>query len=53
MTRLECLGYGRNVYRDVNIRRRPRPPYPIRLLASNSDGFHSFSGAETTQPFSF
>ena len=43
MTRLECLGYGRNVYRDVNIRRRAEPPYPARLLASNSDGFHTFS----------
>jgi hypothetical protein len=26
--------HGRNVYRDVNIRRRPDPPYPARLLAS-------------------
>ena len=43
MTRLECLGFGRNTYRDVNIRRRQNPPYPFRLLASNSDGFHSFS----------
>jgi hypothetical protein len=43
MTRLECLGYGRNTYRDVNIRRRAEPPYPARLLASNSDGFHTFS----------
>ena len=30
---------------QVNIRRRPPSarPYPLRLLASNSDGFHSFS----------
>ena len=43
MTRLECLGFGRNTYRNVNIRRRASPPYAPRLLASNSDGFHSFS----------
>eukprot|EP01079_Euglenida_sp_SAG-EU17-18_P000235 gene235-2379_t len=42
MTYLENLGEGGHTYRGVNILRRPSPPYPARLLASNSDGFHSF-----------
>lgn len=48
MTFLENLGGGGNVYRDCNIRRRTWPAgagsrYAPRLLASNSDGFHSMS----------
>jgi hypothetical protein len=54
MTYLENLGGGGNVYRDCNIRRRTWAErgagqsagrYPPRLLASNSDGFHSMSAA--------
>lgn len=48
MTHLENLGAGGHIYNDCNIRRRPSAPTPPgygadRLLASNSDGFHSFS----------
>ena len=43
MTLLEVGGWGGHVYRRVNIRRRPQPAYPARLLATNSDGLHSFS----------
>ena len=43
MTLLELGGEGGHVYRRVAIRRKPRPPYPSRLLATNSDGLHSFS----------
>jgi len=43
MTYLETLGDGGHVYNNCNIRRRESPPYSARLLASNSDGFHSFA----------
>lgn len=43
MTILEMGGDGGHVYRRVSVRRKTRPPYPHRLLASNSDGLHSFS----------
>ena len=52
MTHLENLGGGDHVYRRVHTLRRKDPPYTPRLLASNSDGFHSFAvgkGPEITE----
>lgn len=47
MALLEVGGEGRHLYSNISIARRPGPlPLgygPPRLLASNSDGFHSFA----------
>lgn len=37
------MGAGNHHYTGISIIRRPSPPYPFRLLASNLDAFHSMS----------
>lgn len=40
---MEAGGGGAHVYRNILLGRRENPPYPLRLLSSNMDAFHSFS----------
>jgi len=43
MAFLEWSGKGKHIYRNLKLIRRKNPPYPLRLMTTNVDAFHSFS----------